>query len=51
LNENVNIDDSIWNRSDLKGIKVGIPKEYFIDGIDSGVRSAIDSAIAKIREL
>jgi aspartyl-tRNA(Asn)/glutamyl-tRNA(Gln) amidotransferase subunit A len=32
-------------------VKVGIPREYFIDGIDPGVRRAIDNAIAKIREL
>lgn len=32
-------------------MRVGIPKEYFIDGLDAGVRREIESAIAKLREL
>jgi aspartyl-tRNA(Asn)/glutamyl-tRNA(Gln) amidotransferase subunit A len=32
-----------------KGLRIGIPKEYFIDGIDAEVRIAIDSMIAKFR--
>lgn len=51
LTEKVSIDESIWNRTDLKWVRIGVPKEYFIEGIDSGVRSAIDNAIAKIREM
>lgn len=47
----VSIDPTIWDRRDLKWLKVGIPKEYFIDGIDPNVRNTIDNAIAKIREL
>lgn len=38
LTEPVSVDDSIWNKKDLKGIKIGIPKEYFIDGIEDGVK-------------
>lgn len=30
---------------DIKGIRIGIPKEYFIAGIESGVKSAVDNAI------
>lgn len=45
------LDPAIWDRQDLKWLKVGIPREYFIDGIDTGVRSAIDSAVAKIRDM
>ncbi len=30
---------------------MGIPREYYIDGIDAGVRSAIEYAIAKIRDM
>ncbi|GAV23909.1 glutamyl-tRNA(Gln) amidotransferase subunit A [Carboxydothermus pertinax] len=30
---------------DIKGLKIGLPKEYFIDGIDAGVKKAIDEAI------
>ncbi len=51
LTEGVTVDASIWERQDLKWVKVGIPREYFIDGIDPGVRREIDNAIAKIREL
>lgn len=51
LDEQVSIDSSIWDRKDLKGVKVGIPKEYFIDGIEKGVRKEIDGAITKLREL
>jgi aspartyl-tRNA(Asn)/glutamyl-tRNA(Gln) amidotransferase subunit A len=30
---------------DLKGIRIGLPKEYFGDGIEPGVRSAVEEAI------
>jgi aspartyl-tRNA(Asn)/glutamyl-tRNA(Gln) amidotransferase subunit A len=30
---------------DIKGLRLGIPKEYFIDGIEPGVRAAVDQAI------
>lgn len=51
LSDSVLLDPRIWDRKDFQGIKVGIPKEYFIDGIDPGVRRTIDAAIAKIRNL
>lgn len=51
INEPLSINPSIWSRTDLKGIRIGMPKEYFIDGIDAGVRREIDQAIAKLREL
>jgi aspartyl-tRNA(Asn)/glutamyl-tRNA(Gln) amidotransferase subunit A len=35
---------------DIKGWKVGIPKEYFVEGIDSEVDSAIKKAIATIEK-
>ncbi len=38
-------------RSDLKGIRIGLPKEYFIDGIDPAVRAAITTAIAHCESL
>ena len=37
--------------SDIKGMKVGIPKEYFIDGIDKEVASAVNDSIKLITEL
>lgn len=36
---------------DLKGLKIGLPAEYFTDGIEADVRSNIDEAIAKFKEL
>jgi len=31
--------------NDLRGLKVGLPKEYFIEGLDKEVRKSIDNAI------
>lgn len=38
-------------RKDLKGVKVGIPKEYFIKGIDAEVLAAVNDAKAVIEKL
>jgi aspartyl-tRNA(Asn)/glutamyl-tRNA(Gln) amidotransferase subunit A len=51
LTEEVKVDESIWERKDLKGVKIGIPKEYYIDGIEPGVRSAIMNAIEELKKL
>jgi aspartyl-tRNA(Asn)/glutamyl-tRNA(Gln) amidotransferase subunit A len=32
-------------KMDLKGIRIGLPKEYFGEGIEPGVRSAVEEAI------
>lgn len=37
--------------TDLRGLKVGIPKEYFIDGMEPGVRAAVEAAIEEIKKL
>jgi len=37
--------------ADLKGMTLGIPKEYFVDGTDPEVRTAVDAAIARCGEL
>ena len=34
----------------LKGLKVGLPKEFFGEGLDEGVRAAVDAAIAVLKE-
>lgn len=39
------------NRKDLKGLKVGVPKEYFGEGLDQGVEKVIKDAIKKLGEL
>ena len=35
----------------LKGLKVGVPQEYFVEGIQPGVEAAIRAAINKLAEL
>jgi aspartyl-tRNA(Asn)/glutamyl-tRNA(Gln) amidotransferase subunit A len=35
---------------DIKGWRIGIPKEYFVDGIDGEVNTAIQKAIAVIEQ-
>lgn len=35
----------------IKGIKIGIPKEYFIDGVEKGVIDNINKAIDKFKSL
>jgi len=37
--------------SDIKGLKIGLPKEYFIAGLDPDVQAAMDNAIATYRNL
>jgi aspartyl-tRNA(Asn)/glutamyl-tRNA(Gln) amidotransferase subunit A len=34
----------------VKGLRVGVPAEYFGDGLDPEVRSAVESAIERLRE-
>ncbi|MEE9528899.1 MAG: Asp-tRNA(Asn)/Glu-tRNA(Gln) amidotransferase subunit GatA [Dehalococcoidia bacterium] len=41
---------SCLNR-DLKGLRIGIPKEYFVEGMQEGVKSALEAAIKKLKEL
>jgi aspartyl-tRNA(Asn)/glutamyl-tRNA(Gln) amidotransferase subunit A len=36
---------------DLKGVKIGIPKEYFIEGMQPGVDNTVRTAIKKFEEL
>jgi len=33
----------------IKGLRVGVPKEYFIEGIDEGVRAAIEQVIETLK--
>ena len=37
--------------NDIKGIKIGIPKEYFIAGMDLEVKAVIEEAINKLKNL
>ncbi|NVO00154.1 MAG: Asp-tRNA(Asn)/Glu-tRNA(Gln) amidotransferase subunit GatA [Geobacteraceae bacterium] len=36
---------------DVKGLKIGLPKEYYIDGLDADVKKAMDLAIETYRGL
>jgi len=37
--------------ADIKGLKLGIPREYLVEGMEDGVRTALEAAVAKLREL
>ena len=36
---------------DIKGLRIGIPKEYFVEGMQAEVETAIRTAIGKLEEL
>jgi aspartyl-tRNA(Asn)/glutamyl-tRNA(Gln) amidotransferase subunit A len=33
----------------LRGLRIGVPREYFIDGIDAAVRAAVEGGIERLR--
>ncbi len=37
--------------NDIKGLKIGLPKEYFAEGLDSGVASTVEAAINEYKKL
>lgn len=37
--------------ADVRGLRVGVPREYFGQGLDEEVRGSVESAIDKLREL
>ena len=38
-------------KNGVKGLRIGLPKEYFIDGMDREVEAAVRAAIKKLEEL
>ena len=38
-------------KPDLKGLRLGVPREYFVEGMQEGVASTIKAAISKLQEL
>ena len=38
-------------KPDLKGMRIGIPKEYYVEGMQKGVADVIQTAIKKLEEL
>jgi aspartyl-tRNA(Asn)/glutamyl-tRNA(Gln) amidotransferase subunit A len=43
--------ESLKRTEDLRGLRIGIPKEYFVEGLDSGVDAALRTAIEQIEAL
>jgi aspartyl-tRNA(Asn)/glutamyl-tRNA(Gln) amidotransferase subunit A len=37
--------------SDLQGLRIGVPKEYFVEGMESGVKQVVRQAIGKLEGL
>ncbi|MDQ6971706.1 MAG: Asp-tRNA(Asn)/Glu-tRNA(Gln) amidotransferase subunit GatA [Mariprofundaceae bacterium] len=33
--------------TDMKGLRIGKPKEYFVEGMDEGVRASVEAALAR----
>jgi len=38
-------------KADLKGVRLGVPKEYYVEGMQSEVGEAMKSALARLEEL
>jgi aspartyl-tRNA(Asn)/glutamyl-tRNA(Gln) amidotransferase subunit A len=38
-------------KNDIKGMKIGLPKEYFLEGLDKDVQKAMDEAIGQLKAL
>jgi aspartyl-tRNA(Asn)/glutamyl-tRNA(Gln) amidotransferase subunit A len=38
-------------KSGIKNVRIGIPREYFVEGMQPGVRKALETAINKLEEL
>lgn len=38
-------------RDDLRGVRIGLPKEYFVAGLDEGVARAVEKAVSVCRGL
>lgn len=51
VQENRKIDEKIWSKTDLKWVKIWVPKEYFIDWIEKWVNREIENTISKLKEL
>ena len=38
-------------KNDVKGLKIGVPKEFFVEGLNEEVRKSLEKAIEKYKEL
>jgi aspartyl-tRNA(Asn)/glutamyl-tRNA(Gln) amidotransferase subunit A len=37
-------------KKDIKGLKAGLPREYFIEGLDKGIKQKIDEAVKQLEK-
>jgi aspartyl-tRNA(Asn)/glutamyl-tRNA(Gln) amidotransferase subunit A len=44
-------DYTVGLNGDIRGLKLGLPKEYLIGGLDAEVKAAVDAAVKKFEEL
>ncbi|MFK5922290.1 MAG: Asp-tRNA(Asn)/Glu-tRNA(Gln) amidotransferase subunit GatA [Verrucomicrobiota bacterium] len=44
-------DYSSFVGQDIKGLKIGLPKEYFAEGLDAEVKNTVEAAIAQLESL
>ena len=49
--EKEKIDYTKCLKNDVKGLKIGVPKEFFAEGINKEVKEALEQAIEKYKEL
>lgn len=47
------VDDYIAHirKGDIKGLRIGMPKEYFVEGMNKDIEKCVKDAIAKLQEL
>ena len=45
------IDFTTGLTGDIRGLRLGIPHEYFVDGMEPGVRTAVENAIKELESL
>ena len=51
VKEKDNVDISQFDESDVSGVKIGVPKEYFEEGLDAWVKSKILDTIEVLKSL
>ncbi|MFC1613394.1 Asp-tRNA(Asn)/Glu-tRNA(Gln) amidotransferase subunit GatA [Patescibacteria group bacterium] len=49
-NERVDDYDELLQKK-LKGLKIGVPKEYFVDGMDENVEKAVKAGISRLEKM
>ncbi len=52
IKDSTSVDAKLYSDSveDIKGLKVGLPAEYFSEGITVSVKEIVDQAVAKLKE-